>query len=129
MTHILLDIKYFHREEILIQPNLGEKMIYDWVKFNNHNLIQKPVMYVFPPPSEYKNTKCNDNDYQGYTGFGILLESHISIHTYPENNCITIDFYSCKQLDEKCNNNFIKKYFQKNKNDIFSIQFIERNII
>ena len=33
---------------------------------------------------------------QGYTICYILAESHISIHTWPENNAYALDIYSCK---------------------------------
>ena len=35
----------------------------------------------------------------GITVFFLLGESHLSIHTYPENNLIAFDFYSCKNLN------------------------------
>lgn len=129
MTHILLDIKYQNRENILTNEQMGEQMINSWCKFCQHTLVQSPIMYVFPPPSEYPQSNCNDNDYCGYTGVGILSESHISIHTYPENNCMSIDFFSCNILNEEQNRKFIQNYFVKNKTIVeISIRFIKRKI-
>jgi len=34
---------------------------------------------------------------QGITGFILLAESHISIHTWPEMNYVAIDLFSCGQ--------------------------------
>ncbi len=32
---------------------------------------------------------------QGVTSFVLLSESHISIHTWPEHKCATLDIFSC----------------------------------
>ena len=75
MTHILLDIKYKHKESVLYDKNRGESIINNWCEYNNHLLVMPPVSHVFP---------CYEqNDYNGYTSIGLLKESHISIHTYP----------------------------------------------
>lgn len=36
---------------------------------------------------------------QGITGYVLLEESHISIHTWPENKFAIVDVLSCKLLD------------------------------
>ena len=38
---------------------------------------------------------------KGVTGFVIIAESHISIHTFTEKDHIFIDVFSCKPFDEK----------------------------
>lgn len=35
----------------------------------------------------------------GVTGFILLEESHISIHTWPEHNYAAVDVFSCKHFD------------------------------
>ena len=35
----------------------------------------------------------------GVSGFVIIAESHISIHTFPERSYINIDIFSCKEFD------------------------------
>ncbi|MBI2984480.1 MAG: adenosylmethionine decarboxylase [Candidatus Kerfeldbacteria bacterium] len=38
----------------------------------------------------------------GYSGFVMIAESHISVHTFPERGFVTIDVYTCQgQLDVK----------------------------
>jgi len=37
---------------------------------------------------------------RGFTGFYILAESHLSFHTWPEKNLISIDLYSCGADDK-----------------------------
>ncbi len=36
---------------------------------------------------------------QGVTGFALLRESHISIHTWPESCFALVDIMSCKEID------------------------------
>ncbi len=37
----------------------------------------------------------------GYTGIEVIDKSHIAIHTFSENNTISIDVYSCKAFNAK----------------------------
>jgi S-adenosylmethionine/arginine decarboxylase-like enzyme len=156
MTHILLNIEYNDLLPILKDENLGEKMIMEWCNHNNHTLVKRPDMHVFPSTYVEKKDKgkswdiqglmsygmgdnfsyigYNENDvvrhhsFHGYTGVGILKESHISIHTYPEQNSMHVDFFSCKQLDRAHNTNFMNRYFEKQKANKFKVQFINRQL-
>ena len=98
----------------MIDGQSGYDLINDWCVFNNYTLMKEPEIVMFPPPSEYHKNKFQDcNDYAGYTGFGILKESHISIHTYPEVNFIALDFYSCNEVDSNKNKDFILNYINE----------------
>ena len=57
------------------------------------------------------------------TSIGMLKESHISIHTYPEYNCIQIDFFSCKELNKRQNVEYIERVFKKSEAEKAQIQF------
>ena len=35
----------------------------------------------------------------GVSGFVVIAESHISIHTFPDRNYVNIDVFSCKSFD------------------------------
>lgn len=35
----------------------------------------------------------------GYTGFVILAESHISVHTFPDSSYVFVDIFSCREFD------------------------------
>ena len=50
----------------------------------------------------------------GATGFILLEESHISIHTWPEKGYVAIDVFSCKPFDIGKINTIIKDFFQTN---------------
>ena len=47
----------------------------------------------------------------GVTGFILLEESHISIHTWPEHNYAAIDVFSCKAFDIEAVNAIISELF------------------
>ena len=152
MTHILLNVEYSDLLPILKDEKVGEKMIHDWCNYNNHTLVKRPEMHVFPATYVDRKNKNQwwtnsinavlgdsftyidhepnevvvHHSYHGYTGFGILKESHISIHTYPEEKCMHVDLFSCKQLDYKKNQTFMHKYFQSDKAKTFKIEFINR---
>jgi S-adenosylmethionine decarboxylase len=46
--------------------------------------------------SKYVGSKPED---WGISGFVLIAESHISIHTFPERSYINIDIFSCKEFD------------------------------
>ena len=49
-----------------------------------------------PHVSKYVGSKPED---WGVSGFVLIAESHISIHTFPEKFYINIDVFSCKEFD------------------------------
>ena len=55
-------------------------------------------MVKISPPyvSKYVGSKPED---WGVSGFVLIAESHISIHTFPERSYINIDVFSCKDFD------------------------------
>ena len=123
MTHILLDIEFLELQDVLININTASEIIHKWVEWNDHKIIDKAHFHVFPSPT----IDGKQLPFQGYTGFVILAESHISFHTYPENNFISIDFFSCKKLNQKENIDFIHQHILCNQEiKKKNIQFVER---
>ena len=55
-------------------------------------------MTKIAPPTvvRYKGTKPED---WGVSGYVMIAESHISVHTFPERNLIWADIFSCKEFD------------------------------
>lgn len=49
-----------------------------------------------PQVARYMGSKPED---WGVSGFVLIAESHISIHTFPERCYINIDIFSCKEFD------------------------------
>ena len=51
-----------------------------------------------PHVTTYHGTK--DEDW-GVSGFVLIAESHISVHTFPERAYVNIDVFSCKDFDHE----------------------------
>jgi S-adenosylmethionine decarboxylase len=49
-----------------------------------------------PKVLEYNGATPKD---AGVSGFVIIAESHISVHTFPHHNYVNIDIFSCKSFD------------------------------
>jgi len=80
------------------------------------------AMQKLMPPYVISAPPVTKKDQGGISGFVIIAESHISIHTFPEKRFVSIDIYTCRnELDvEK-----IKTYFKK----VFLLEELEVNII
>lgn len=78
------------------------------------NKLAEPQVYFVP---DYKG-----KDPGGWSGFVVITESHISIHTFPKRGFLSADVYSCKN---GMNAKFIVAYFKKQ----FSLKNIETNLI
>ena len=63
--------------------------------------------------------KGNDSwDKGGITGFVLITESHISIHTFPHEGFFTADVYSCKQFEVEGVIALFKEFFKSKKERI-----------
>lgn len=78
------------------------------------NKLAEPVVYFAP--------ENGGKDPGGWSGFVVIAESHISIHTFPARKFLSADVYSCKN---GMNSTFIEIYFK----DVFSLQEIETHFI
>ena len=63
---------------------------------------------IEPQVTTYKGPE--DPDW-GVSGFVMIAESHISIHTFPERSYVNIDVFSCKDFDDEKALEKIKKVF------------------
>ncbi len=61
-------------------------------------LPQKIGMSKIAPPHVFKYKGNGKKDW-GVSGVVLIAESHISIHTFPENAHAFIDIFSCKEFD------------------------------
>lgn len=54
----------------------------------------------------------------GYTGFVVIQESHISVHTFPKRRFVSIDVYSCNDFDYKEAIRYTKEFFRLPRHEI-----------
>ncbi len=62
-----------------------------------------------PHVLRYEAPKSEDS---GVSGFVIIAESHISIHTFPRKDYINIDIFSCRPFDHERALDDVKELFQ-----------------
>ena len=87
-----------------------------------NELPEKIGMNTLAEPSVYQALSNGKKDPGGWTGFVVIQESHISIHTFPARGFISADVYTCRNgLDI----DFVLDYFK----DAFDLQDIEQNFI
>ncbi len=48
---------------------------------------------------------------KGLSGFIIIAESHIAIHTFPEKEFFTLDIFSCKDFEAAAAISYINKFY------------------
>lgn len=68
--------------------------------------VYRTIVYKFPKPKNLPKKTAS-----GLTAFSIVAESHLSTHTWPENNYFALDLFSCRNFDEKKVISIIKKSF------------------
>lgn len=68
-------------------------------------------MTVIAPPAVYRYVGAKPQDW-GISGYVLIAESHISIHTFPSRCCVWADVFSCKDFDADRAIAGIKEAFQ-----------------
>jgi S-adenosylmethionine decarboxylase len=98
----------------LNSQDLVYKCLNELPELLNMNKLADPQVYFAPGNDE--------KDPGGWSGFVVIAESHISIHTFPCRKFVSIDVYSCRN---GMNVTFIEDYFKEN----FALREIEENFI
>lgn len=91
----------------------------DKAKLQDLNLIYRILdelparigMTKIMPPYVFKYSGVKPEDW-GLSGFVLIAESHISIHTFPEKNFVSVDIFSCKAFDSEFGSAYIKEAFE-----------------
>jgi S-adenosylmethionine decarboxylase len=90
----------------------------DQQKLSDENLVRALLdrypeeigMTKIAPPHVYRYVGKKPEDW-GVSGFVLIAESHISIHTFPEHGYIWVDIFSCKGFDARRPIDDIQKQF------------------
>ncbi len=115
--HLTLD-GYGGSPEKLNDPELMRKILDELPTQLGMAKMTEPVVKYCEP----RNIK----DSGGYSGFVMIMESHISIHTFPKKRFVSIDAYTCKNDMDK---DEIVKFFR----EVFhledtEVQFFKRGL-
>lgn len=79
-------------------------------------------MHLLSKPEVFSAPDNGLKDPGGLSGFVVIAESHIGIHTFPKRGFISADVYTCKN---EMNVELIKNFFS----ELFSLKDIETNFI
>ena len=99
-------------------------------KLNDKSLVLRcltelPQQLGMRPLSQPEVFLAEDNgikDPGGWSGYVIIVESHISIHTFPGRGFVSIDLYTCRNgLDAQ----FVSEYFSQ----VFELKDLETNFV
>lgn len=115
--------------------NFGEHLTLDGYggnpdKLNDKNLVllclnELPERLGMKKLSEPSIVLAPENDVKdpgGWSGFVMIAESHISVHTFPRRGFVSADVYTCKNgLDRE----FVEKFFT----ETFELKDLEVNLI
>ena len=69
------------------------------------------------PPYVFRYDADNPQDC-GISGFVLIAESHISIHTFPEKNYLSLDIFSCKNFDSEQAISYVSNLFATQKCEV-----------
>lgn len=89
--HLLVD-GYGADPNLLADQTLIAEFLDEFPSLIGMNKISSPHVYnyVGEVPEDW-----------GVSGFVVIAESHISIHTFPDRRYVNIDIFSCKEFDDK----------------------------
>lgn len=101
--HLMLD-GYNCAKEPLADANV----LYDLLD----KLPEKIGMTKMTKPYLVSTEGNNEKDPGGWSGFVLIEESHVSIHTFIKRRFFTFDLYSCKEFDANLVITYLKKLFK-----------------
>ena len=97
--HLTLDL-YSCNKKTLLDSDFIYKMLDELPEIIGMTKISKPQILDYPG-------KKDSFDKGGISGFVLIAESHISIHTFAAQEYASVDIFSCKHFDIKT----VESYF------------------
>lgn len=94
--------------------------IYDFLSSYPSEIEMTKIM----PPYVFRYSGLKPEDW-GVSGFVLIAESHISIHTFPEKLYLSVDIFSCKEFNREKAVEDIKRFFAIEKAEI---RYLERGL-
>lgn len=134
--HVMVDAVVIDNKKLasLNEPEVGRSLLESIVDEIDMTMILPVITVQFPhnacemrrilesltkeglANSETAQRIINDLQYRqlqsyGYSSLAMIAESHLSIHTFPEERFFTFDCYSCKDFDDSKIRIIMAKYF------------------
>jgi len=108
----------------------GQHLMVDGYGGNRRKLASLDLVYQFldsypgeidmkkiMPPYVFKYYGVKPEDW-GVSGVVLIAESHISIHTFPEKDYLSVDIFSCREFNIEQAASHIKELFELDKMEI-----------
>jgi len=111
--HLMID-GYFGDQNMLNDKNIVLSLL--------NNLPTELGMHKLSEPVVYFAESNDKKDPGGWSGFVVIAESHISIHTFPKKGFVSADVYSCKDGMDR-------KYIEKRFKEAFGLKELEINFV
>ena len=99
--HLVID-GYQADPEKLTDVELVSRFLDEYPSAIGMTKIMEPQVYT------YHGRKAED---WGVSGFVLIAESHISVHTFPERRYVNIDVFSCRDFDPSSSLDRVKELF------------------
>jgi S-adenosylmethionine decarboxylase len=114
--HLIFDA-YGCNPKKLSDPKLCIKVMQDVCKLGDMKPLSEPVLV-----NANGNETLGGKDPGGYSGFLIIQESHISLHTFVKRGYVTVDLYSCKPFKTEGVVEYLKKAFGSRDEQVIKIE-------
>ena len=100
----------------------------DSEKLKDEDLVQRFLdhypasigMTKIIPPQVYTYHGRTPEDW-GISGFVLIAESHISVHTFPARQHVNIDIFSCKDFDAEASLEEVKRTFSLSETKVWTL--------
>ncbi len=90
---------------LMVDGITAEPVTEETVQYILTDLPPRIDMHILDGPHVMQGVPENP----GVTGIEVIDKSHIAIHTFTENNTISVDVYSCKPFNAKTVVEYLKK--------------------
>jgi len=126
-THLILDVLTFNESD---EDKIKLKNI-EFGKDVLTKIVSEVRMSIIGSFHDHQFVDDKTKDDLGYTINGMLMESHITIHTWPESGYFSFDLFSCNNFSDKKVIDIIKEHFNiKESHGVFiKRSFKSQNIV
>lgn len=88
-------------------------LIYDFLDESPSQMEMTKIM----PPYVFRYNGLVPEDW-GISGFVLIAESHISVHTFPEKHYVSLDMFSCKPFNTQQALETVRNFFRMQKYEV-----------